>query len=109
MELIHKFIEKAKKNPLKIVYPEGSDERIIVAACKIKKMGIAEPIIVGEYDNIKRIASQSCVSIEGVRIISPKEKIDKFSEEYAATRNVKVALAKRMVKKPVSYGGMMVI
>ena len=47
MGLTQDFIKQAGEKPLKIVYPEGADVRIITTAAKVKEMGIAEPIILG--------------------------------------------------------------
>ncbi len=111
MELIQTFIEKAKERPMKIVYPEGKDERIIIAAAKAKEMRIADPIIVGDIDEIQNIADENNVSLDGITIISLKNnesKLEQYAENYAKERDVKIGIAKRLVKKAVSYGGMMV-
>ena len=47
MELMSKILEAAKANRKKIVLPEGNEERTIVAVEKIKKEGIAYPILIG--------------------------------------------------------------
>ncbi len=111
MELMEKFIEQAQKHPLKIVYPEGTDERILKASSKVKELNIADPVIIGEYDEIKKIADKLGVSVNGIEIISPQtnnEKIEEYAEKYAGSRDVKTAVARRVVKKPISYAGMMV-
>ncbi len=111
MELIQEFINTAKRKPKKIVYPEATDDRILLAATRVKQLGIAEPILIGSHQKIWELAKECAAEIEEIQIISPQENEDKmemYSEEYAAARDVKISLAKRMVKKPISFAGMMV-
>ena len=111
MELIQEFIKNAKVSPQKIVYPEGTDERILIAAARVKKMGIAEPIIVGNLKDVGKLAAGCGVELGDIQIVSPldnEERFAKYSEDYATARGVKIALAKRMVKKPLAFAGMMV-
>ncbi len=111
MELIQKFIELAKQQPKRIVFPEGNDPRIIIAAAQIKKMGIAEPIILGDPDAVKALAKQNQIALSGIWILNPETEpilINQYSEIYAAARDVKAAIAQRLVRKPIPFGGMMV-
>jgi len=54
MDFIKEVIKLSKKNCKKIVFPEGDDPRIVKAAYKIKKLGIAKPILITDkkYKNI---------------------------------------------------------
>ncbi len=111
MELIQQFIKKAKQQSRKIVYPEATDERILVAASKIKEMGIAEPILVGDEEKIAALAKECGADLNSIQIVNPaqeQEKLESYAEEYAAARDVKISLAQRLVKKTMSFSGMMV-
>ena len=48
MDVISSFKEKVKGRKFKVVLPEGQDERIILAARRLKDEGIAEPIVLGK-------------------------------------------------------------
>ena len=45
-----KMIETLKANPKKLVFPEGSDPRILEAASRLLAEGIMTPVLVGEPD-----------------------------------------------------------
>lgn len=109
MDLVQQFIEKAKSNPQRIVYPEGRDERIIAVAAKSKELGTADPILIGEAEEIKALAGKAGVDLAGVDVLSPREEIrlEKYADDYAAVRGVKVGVAKKLVRKPLSFAGMM--
>lgn len=87
MDLKDSFIEKAKKSPARIVYPEGGDERIVSAAAEAKRMGIAEPIVIQKPD---------------------PEAVERYAEVYAEMRGMRTAVARKLVAKPLAFGGMMV-
>ncbi len=44
-EVFERIREKAKKNPLRIIFPEPEDERVVQAVDAIRRQGIAEPVI----------------------------------------------------------------
>jgi phosphate acetyltransferase len=47
MSFIDSVRARAKANPRRIVLPEGADERILVAAARLAKEGLAHPIVLG--------------------------------------------------------------
>ena len=112
MDILKDFAERAKKRQLKVVLPEGRDERIIKAAHAIKQQGIAQPIVLGKPEDIATAATAASLSLDGILTINPKDspKIDAYAAAYAEHRGGQVSegVARRMVAKPVFYGGMMV-
>jgi phosphate acetyltransferase len=110
MDFISAMIGKAQKKPMRIVFPEGYDERIVVAAAKAAELGIARPIVVGNPDEVNVLAAKNKASLKGVTIvpISDEGKIKRYAAAYAEARQMKVAIAEKLVKKPLSFGCMMV-
>ncbi len=111
MELINQFIEQAQTNAQRIVFPESKDERIVIAASKTKELGIALPVIIGSPEEVQKIADANRVSVEGIKIVSPlsdESVLEKYAELYVKSRDVKIAIARKLVKKPLSFAGMMV-
>ena len=56
MDLLNQIITRAKANKQRIVLPEAEEERTLRAADKVLADDIAELIIIGNPDNIKRLA-----------------------------------------------------
>jgi len=110
MDFIASMIEKARTKPMRIVFPEGDDERIVVAAAKAAELGIARPIVVGNAEEIEKLALKNKASLNGVAIVptSDEGKINRYAAAYAEARQMKVAIAEKLVKKPLSFGCMMV-
>ena len=53
---MQEFINRARLNPARIIFPEGQDERIRKAVKEIKQKGIAKPILFGK-NNLEDIPS----------------------------------------------------
>ena len=110
MGVINRFIEQARRKAGSVVLPEGTDERIIEAARQIKDGGIADPILLGNVQEVQHAAAGAGVSLDGITVIDPKasDRLDAYTAAYAQARDMKPAIAARMVKRAVFFGGMMV-
>ena len=110
MNLMQQLTDRAKVDPRRIVFPEGEDERMVRSAVQVKAEGIAEPIILGDPDKIQQIAADRGLSLEGMTVINPREdeRLETFVEIYAANREIKPAIARRLVHRPMAFSGMLV-
>jgi len=111
MSLIQRLGEKAKENPAKIVFPEGTDHRILHAARQLVDNKIAEVILIGDKEALEQAARNSGVSLAGLELIDShtSDHLENYSEQYVLNRSrTKVPVAKRLLKKPLNFGAMMV-
>ena len=111
MDIIKQFITNAKQQNRSIVLPEGQDERILKAAQKIQEQEIAKPILIGKPDAIDEAAKAAGIVLGDVTIIDPanSDRVDHYAEIYAAgPRNTDIKIAKRLLRKPLFFGAMMV-
>ena len=110
MDWEREFIERARRRPARIVYPEGHDPRVVSAAAKVRTLLIAEPVLLGEREAIEQAAAEAGVSMDVLRWKSPREaaELDGYAAAYAQARGVKETVARKLVRKPLSFGGMMV-
>lgn len=63
--------EKLSGKNLRIVFPEGLDERILTAAGRLAADGILTPILVGNIEEIQSKASGLGVALDSVEIYDP--------------------------------------
>ena len=109
-----KVIKKAKELQKRIVLPEAEDERVVSAASKAIEDGlVSEIILVGNSDEVKKIAEKNGVTLRNVRIIDhlKEGKIDEYSKifyEIRKHKGVSMQDAIEKVKDPLYYGAMMV-
>jgi len=111
MDIISSFKEKVRGENLSVVLPEGRDERIILAARRLKDEDIAQPIVLGKPEQLEAAIEKAGVELDGIRTIDPKksDKLDVYAEKYSRQRDgISAAVAKRIVVKPLFYAGMMV-
>ena len=90
------IINRAVRDPKRVVFPEGEDPKIIRAARMIVEEGIASPILLGQTEVIQRIASENRISLRDITIEDPgsSDKRDKYAEY----------LWKRRQRKGLSHG-----
>ncbi len=112
-KFMEQIYEKAKSGPRKIVLQEGEDVRIIEAAARATKEGLAEVTILGAADKIKATAAAASLSLDRVHVVDMTKppKLDDYAATYYELRKAKgltqdQALAQ--MKDPLWYGAMMV-
>ena len=65
------IINRAVRDPRKVVLPEGEEPKVIRAAQVISDEGIAEPILLVNPENIARIARENAIPIADIVIEDP--------------------------------------
>jgi phosphate acetyltransferase len=113
MRFIGSLIEKLQRHPKRIVFPEGTEPRILQAARQFYSLRLGAPILLGDRTVIKAAAERLNVSLEGVRIINPaeSEELENFVQRYELVRRykgIKVKEARAAMLNPNYYGAMMV-
>ena len=111
MDLLEQFIAKAKGKNQAVVLPEGGDARVLRAARRLVDEGIATPVLLGARAELAAAAGRAGVSLDGIGTVDPEtsEKLDAYAEAYAAGRDkVDAKVARRLLRKPLYYGALMV-
>jgi len=104
------FLEEIKGRLLSVVLPEGEDQRVIAAARRLKDQEIARPIVLGVPSRIEAAARSSGISVDGIEIVDPSgsDRLDVYAGAYAERHHLETKIARRIVRWPLYYGGMMV-
>jgi phosphate acetyltransferase len=113
MRFIGNVIEKLQRHPKRIVFPEGTEPRVLQAARQFYSLRLGVPLLLGDRTKIKEAAQGLNVSLEGVRIINPieSEDLDNFARRFEAlrrSRGLKAQEAREAMLLPNYYGAMMV-
>lgn len=113
MDLMKKIWKSAKADKKKIVLPEGNEVRNLSAAQKIYELGLANPVLIGNIEEIQKKAHDIDVDISNIEIINPEtsEKLDKYIEVFYELRKKKgmtMEKANRIVRDPLYFATMMV-
>lgn len=112
-EIIRMMIHKAQKNPKKIVYTEGEEEKIIRAANTALNENISIPILLGNKNLIENKLNELGFDKSKFEIIDPNhfEKINVYAQEFYKLRQRKGITSKQahnLMQNPYYLGAMMV-
>jgi malate dehydrogenase (oxaloacetate-decarboxylating)(NADP+) len=113
-KLMSRVIDRAKKNPKRVVFAEATHHKILKAAQIIKDEGIGKPILLGNKTEIQRLIKEHDLDLEDCPIIYPreeKETIDKYAEMLYKKRQRKGATyedCRRLLMERNYFGAMMV-
>lgn len=80
MALIDRLTEKLQRHPKRVVFPEGTDPRVLQAARSFASRRLGAPILLGDRAEIKARAERLDVRLDGIRILEPErsEDLDMF-------------------------------
>lgn len=93
-KLIRSIINRAQKEPKRVVFAEADHHKILKAAQIVKDDGIAFPILLGNDKRIQQLIKEYNLELDGVPIIDPRsDDQEKVREKYA-----KILYEKRMRK-----------
>ncbi len=90
-EVMRGLSGRAQQAAQRIVFPEGDDPRILKAARILADDGIAEPILLGDPDAIRREADDAGVTLEEIRLANPRTSahLEAFAQELWERRRRK--------------------
>lgn len=113
MSFIDDIKNRAKQDIKTIVLPESNDVRVIKAASQVLKEGYADILLVGNKEEISKLAQENNIDIEGVKVVEPQtsEKFSEYANKFYELRKAKgmtIDKAKEMMKDNVYFGMMMV-
>ena len=113
MSFIEQIKQRAKQEIKTIVLPEATDVRILEAAEMIKNEGYAKVILIGNEEEVRKLAKERNIDIGETKIIDPAVSTEtaRYSKELYELRKSKGMTeeqAEKLVLEPVYFGMMMV-
>ena len=114
MSVIDKIKAKAKENVKHIVLPEGSEPRTVQASRLIVDQGIAKVTLLGDKEEIAKVAAETHTDLTGVSVVDPKtsDKADEYAAKLYDLRKAKgmsPEQAAELVKGNTLYFGTMMV
>ncbi len=106
------LVETLRKQPRTIVFPEGSDYRILEAASRLNQDTFLKPILVGAPEEIQAVAKERGLNIDGVEIVDPANygEMDAMVEKMVELRKGKMSAedCRAALSKSNYFGTMLV-
>lgn len=114
MDLLQQIVERAKSNKQRIVLPEATEKRTLRAADKVLADELANIILIGNPEEINKLAAEwGLQNIGKATIIDPEN--NPKSEEYATLlaelrkkKGMTIEQARELVKNPLYLGCMII-
>lgn len=87
MSIMQTLYAKAKANPQRVVFPEATEEKILLTARQLQDNGWCTPILVGKPADIKAVAEQFGISLDGIQVVDGYDEafLDTLIGQYVST------------------------
>lgn len=110
MDVIGQLVEEARKSPARIVFPEATDPTMVEGALRAAKMGICKPVFVGSREALEPHFREAGAAIDEAELVDVQDfpGMSSYIEVYVQMRAAKAAIARRLLLRPLYFGGMMV-
>ena len=91
MSFIEQIKQRAKQEIKTIVLPEATDTRILEAAQIIKEEGYAKVILIGNEEDVRKLAQERNIDLGETKIIDPAKSNEtkRYAEELYELRKAK--------------------
>jgi len=111
-EMMRVVLNKAKSDPQRLALAEGTDEKMIRAAYQLEEEGIAEPILLGDHEEIRRIADDLGLSFDP-EVVDPAERSpEAYADrlyELRRRKGITRGEAAELVAKDTNYLGSVMV
>lgn len=113
MRFIESVFQKLKRHPKRVVFPEGTEPRVLRAAARFVKLQLGAPVVLGRKDEIEKIALEEKISLDHIGIIDPATSSElpifcERLEKLQRYRDLGPKQAQEIMINPTYFGAMMV-
>jgi len=113
MRFIETVFQNLKRHPKRIVFPEGTEPRILRAASRYVKLQLGAPVLLGVRDEIETVALAEKVSLDHIGIVDPMDSSElptfvERLEKLKRYRDMGQKQAADILANPNYFGAMMV-
>ena len=111
--VVRSMINKAQKQPKRIVFTEGEEGKILRACQILLDEKIALPVLLGSEDKIRAKVAEMHLHVDGAQIVEPAKfpRLEEYTEEFFSLRQRKGVTrteAGQLILNPVTFGSVMV-
>ena len=111
-EMMRVVLNKAKSEPKRIALAEGTDEKMIRAAYQLSEQGIAEPVLLGDGETIRRTADELGLSFDPEIVDPDAHELEPYAERLYDLRKrngITRREAGELVRRDTNYLGSVMV
>jgi phosphate acetyltransferase len=112
MKFIESVFDQLRQHPKRIVFPEGTEPRVLAAAAEFVHLQLGTAVLLGKKEEVEAAALKARVSLNKILIIDPGNAEDmplfiKRLESLARYKGIAEADARKIVTNPNYFGALM--
>ena len=113
--ILRYIANRVKKDPVRVVYPEGDNKKVVRAAIRVMEENLAIPVLLGNRPEIEKTLENQGISDQRIEIIDPAnedERIDRYAQEFfriKQRKGITLPYAKDMIRRDTGYFGAMML
>ena len=112
MKFIDSVFQKLRKHPKRVVFPEGTEPRVLAAAAEFVHLQLGTAVLLGKKDEIEAAAEKAKVSLNKILLIDPDHAEDlplfvKRLSVLSRYRGIADLDARKIVTNPNYFGALM--
>lgn len=110
MGIMEFFAQKAKHSLKVIVYPEGSNPSILVAAGRLRDDGLVRPVLLGNPAEVTNCANRLGINLGDIKVVQPESapQLEQYVSAYCQARDMPQSVGRRIITQPLYFAAMMV-
>jgi phosphate acetyltransferase len=112
MNFIESIFDKLRNHPKRVVFPEGTEPRILHAAAEFTQLGLGTAVLLGKHAEIEQAAAKARVTLKKILVIDPETAEDlplfiKRLETLSRYKGIADADARKIVTNANYFGALM--
>ncbi|PYV45446.1 MAG: phosphate acetyltransferase [Acidobacteria bacterium] len=113
MFILETLKSKVKKNRKRIVFPEGLDDRILIAVQKLQSEQLVNAIVLGPEEPVRKRAKELSLNFDSVPVIEPQRSdhqetyVSSYYEQMKS-KGITKDEARKQMQNPLYFAAMMV-
>ncbi|MEJ2133951.1 MAG: NADP-dependent malic enzyme [Desulfofustis sp.] len=113
--ILRYIANRVKKEPVRVVYPEGDNKKVVRAAIRVMEENLAIPVLLGDRKSIEATLTAQGVTDHQIEIVDPhqeKERVDRYAEEFfkrKQRKGITLPYAKDLIRRDTGYFGAMML
>src|SRR5271156_5326865 len=112
MKFIDSVFQKLRSHPKRVVFPEGTEPRILAAAAEFVHLQLGVAILLGKREEVEAAVKKAKISLNKIHIIDPETAEDlplfvKRLESLSRYKGIADPDARKIVTNANYFGAMM--
>ena len=113
MTFLDRLYSLARRDPKRIALPEATDPRVLAASADLARLGLAQPVLIGRPDDVRRTAQDAGLPTPDAEVVDPQSdgRRDAYVDrllELRARKGLTPDQARQQVGDPICFSGLMV-